>query len=332
MKQVVYVASPESQQIHAFRLADNGELSLLQTVEVPGQVQPMVIHPDGHRLYVGVRPEFGVLTYHIDGEGKLEEGAMAPLPGSPTHLGIDLQGRFVFSASYSFNNVSIHPINEEGIVTAPIHVLEDIQAPHSANIDPTNQLLMIPALKEDRIRQFDFSVKGEATPHASAELKTVEGAGPRHMAFHPNHHFAYCVNELNSTVDVYQKDVASGEYRQVQTLGIMPADFSGTCWAADLHITPDGKFLYASDRTASLISILTVSADGSELELVGHHATQTQPRGFNIDHSGQYVITAGQKSDAIEVAKIDPTNGHLTTLNTYPVGKGPMWASILEIN
>ncbi|MFD3232036.1 6-phosphogluconolactonase [Rahnella aceris] len=332
MKQVVYIASPESQQIHTFRLADNGELSLLQTVDVPGQVQPMVIHPDGHRLYVGVRPEFGVLTYRIDHEGKLEEAAMAPLPGSPTHLGIDLQGRFVFSASYSFNNVSIHPLDEKGLALAPVQVLVNIQAPHSANIDPTNQVLMIPALKEDRIRQFDFSVNGEATPHNAPELKTAAGAGPRHMAFHPNHHFAYCVNELNSSVDVYQKDVTSGEYRQVQSLGIMPADFTGTCWAADLHITPDGKFLYASDRTASLISVLTVSEDGSVLELAGHHATQTQPRGFNIDHSGQYVITAGQKSDAIEVAKIDPQNGQLTTLKTYAVGKGPMWVSILEIN
>ena len=332
MKQVVYVASPESQQIHVFRLADTGELSLLQTVDVPGQVQPMVIHPDGHRLYVGVRPEFGVLTYRIDSEGKLEEAAMAPLPGSPTHLGIDLQGRFVFSASYSFNNVSIHPLDEKGHALAPAQVLENIQAPHSANIDPTNQLLMIPALKEDRIRQFDFSAKGEATPHAGTELKTVAGAGPRHMAFHPNHHFAYCVNELNSSVDVYQKDVSTGEYRQVQTLGILPADFAGTCWAADLHITPDGKFLYASDRTASLISVLRVSADGSVLELVGHHATQAQPRGFNIDHSGQYVISAGQKSDAIEVAKIDQQNGHLTTLKTYAVGKGPMWVSILDIH
>ncbi|MDF1893244.1 6-phosphogluconolactonase [Rahnella contaminans] len=333
MKQVVYVASPDSQQIHAFHLADNGELSLLQTVEVPGQVQPMVLHPDGHRLYVGVRPEFGVLTYHIDHEGKLEEAAMAPLPGSPTHLGIDLQGRFVFSASYSFNNVSIHPLDEKGHALAPVQVLENIQAPHSANIDPTNQLLMIPALKEDRIRQYDFSQKGEATPHQTAsELRTAEGAGPRHMAFHPNHHFAYCVNELNSSVDVYQKDVGTGEYRQVQTLGVMPADFTGTCWAADLHITPDGKFLYASDRTASLISVLSVSEDGSELTLTGHHATQTQPRGFNIDFTGQYVITAGQKSDAIEVAKINPKNGQLTTLKTYPVGKAPMWVSILEID
>lgn len=332
MKQVIYVASPESQQIHAFRLADDGGLSLLQTVEVPGKVQPMVVHPDGQCLYVGVRPEFGVLTYHIDNEGKLEKSAMTPLPGSPTYLGIDLQGRFVFSASYSCGNVSIHPLNEKGHVMAPVQVLENIRAPHSANIDPTNHLLMIPALKEDCIRQFDFSVKGKATPHAGVELKTLEGAGPRHMAFHPNHLFAYCINELSSSLGVYQKDVVSGGYHQLQTLSILPAGFSGTCWAADLHITPNGKFLYASDRTASLIAILTVSVDGSEIELVGHHATQTQPRGFNIDHSGQYVITAGQKSDAIEVAKIDPKNGHLATLKTYPVGKGPMWVSVLGIN
>ncbi|GAB2936311.1 6-phosphogluconolactonase [Hafnia psychrotolerans] len=331
MKQVVYVASPESQQIHAFRLGEEGELSLLQTVDVPGQVQPMVIHPDGHRLYVGVRPEFGVLTYNIGHDGSLEQAAMAPLPGSPTHVGVDLQGRFLFSASYSFNNVSIHPINEKGEALAPVHVLEDIQAPHSANIDPTNQLLMIPALKEDCIRLFDFSLQGEATPHQPQSVSTATGAGPRHMAFHPNQHFAYCVNELNGSVDVYQKDVTSGEYCRVQTLDIMPSDFKETRWAADIHITPNGKYLYTSDRGSSLISVMTVSGDGGELVLAGHHATQTQPRGFNIDHRGRFVITAGQKSDAIEVAKIDQNSGALTALKTYPVGKGPMWVSIVEL-
>jgi len=331
MKQVVYVASPESQQIHVFGLGEDGALNPLQIVDVPGQVQPMVIHPDGHRLYVGVRPEFGILTYRIDHEGKLEQAGMAPLPGSPTHVGTDLQGRFLFSASYSFNNVSIHPIDHDGIVKAPIHVLEDIQAPHSANIDPTNQLLMIPALKEDRIRLFDFNVQGEATPHTPHALQTAVGAGPRHMAFHPNQHFAYCVNELDSSVDVYQKDVTSGEYHGVQSLNIMPTDFDGTCWAADIHITPDGKFLYACDRTSSLISVLNVSEDGGQLTLTGHHATQKQPRGFNIDYKGQFVITAGQKSDAIEVTKIDQTTGALTTLKEYPVGKGPMWVSILDV-
>lgn len=331
MKQVVYIASPDSQQIHAFQLADSGELSLLQVVDVPGQVQPMVVSPDNRHLYVGVRPAFGVVSYRIAHDGKLEETGVAPLPGSPTHISTDLQGRFLFSASYSFNNVSINPISEDGIVQAPIHVLEDIPAPHSANIDPTNQMLMIPALKEDCIRQYDFSLQGEATAHHPLALPTVAGAGPRHMAFHPNQHFAYCVNELNSSVDVYQKDVTSGEYRMIQTLDIMPSDFNGTRWAADIHITPNGRFLYVSDRTASLISVLAVSQEGSQLSLVGHHATQAQPRGFNIDHQGQFVITAGQKSDAIEVARIDKISGKLTTLNTYPVGKGPMWVSMVEL-
>ncbi|WAT03080.1 6-phosphogluconolactonase [Rouxiella chamberiensis] len=332
MKQVVYVASPDSQQIHAYTLHDNGELALLQVVEVPGQVQPMVASPDARHLYVGVRPEFAVLTYHIADDGKLEQAGMAPLPGSPTHLGIDLQGRFVFSASYSYNNVSIHPIGKDGVALAPQQVLENLQAPHSANIDPTNQLLLIPALKEDHIRLYDFSEQGEATPHQPVQLSTVEGAGPRHMAFHPNQHFAYCANELNGTVDVYQKEVTSGEYKNVQSLDIIPADFTGDRWTADLHITPDGNYLYASERTSSLLAIMKVSADGGELTLVGHHATQKQPRGFNIDNSGKFVITAGQKADDIEVAQIDPASGKLSTLKHYPVGKGAMWVTIIELH
>lgn len=332
MKQVVYVASPDSQQIHAFNLHEDGKLSLLQVVEVPGQVQPMVASPDSRQLYVGVRPEFAIVTYDIGHDGKLELAGQAPLPGSPTHLGIDLQGRFVFSASYSYNNVSIHKIGDDGVALAPHQVLENLQAPHSANINPTNQLLMIPALKEDHIRLFDFNIQGEATPHQPAQLSTAAGAGPRHMAFHPNQHFAYCVNELNGTVDAYQKDVTSGEYQNVQTLDILPADFSGERWSADLHITPDGQYLYASDRTASTLSMIKVSADGSELTLVGHHPTQTQPRGFNIDHYGKYVITAGQKSPEIEVAKIDQATGKLTRLDTYPVGKGAMWVTIIELH
>lgn len=332
MKQVVYVASPDSQQIHVFDLAANGELTLLQQVDVPGQVQPMVAAPDASHLYVGVRPEFAVLTYRIGQDGKLEQAGMAPLPGSPTHLGMDLQGRFLFSASYSFNNVSINPIAPDGVALAAQQVLENLQAPHSANIDPTNQLLMIPALKEDHIRLYDFSLQGEATAHQPAELSTKSGAGPRHMVFHPNQHFAYCVNELDSSVDVYQKDVTSGEYHAIQTLDILPADYSGQRWAADIHITPNGRYLYACDRGSSLLSVLKVSHDGSELELVAHHATQTQPRGFNIDHSGQYVITAGQKSDAIEVARIDENSGELSLLKTYAVGKGPMWVTIITLH
>jgi 6-phosphogluconolactonase len=112
----------------------------------------------------------------------------------------------------------------------------------------------------------------------------------------------------------------------------MPADFTGTCWAADIHITPDGRHLYTTDRTASLISIFDVSAQDGTLTLIGHQPTETQPRGFNIDHNGQFLIAAGQKSHHIEVYGIEPDNGNLTPLARYAVGQGPMWVSVLALD
>ncbi|WON76025.1 6-phosphogluconolactonase [Serratia sp. UGAL515B_01] len=329
MKQIVYVASPESQQIHVWQLDGNGALTLLQTVDVPGQVQPMVIHPDRTHLYVGVRPVFGIVSYRIKADGQLEQAGMAPLPGSPTHISTDLQGRYLFSASYSGNCASVSPIGHDGVVVAPIEQIEGLTAPHSANIDPTNQLLLVPCLKEDRIRLFNLSLEGKLTPHSQDAVSTATGAGPRHMAFHPNSQFAYCVNELDGTVDVFAISKNGGKYMLVQTLDAMPADYSDTRWAADIHLTPNGRFLYVSERASSTLTILSVSADGGKIEVMGHHATEAQPRGFNIDHSGRFVISAGQKSDHIEVCEIDQNSGELTTLARYPVGKGAMWVSIL---
>lgn len=329
MKQIVYVASPESQQIHVWQLDDAGALALLQTVEVPGQVQPMTIHPDKTHLYVGVRPAFGIVSYRIDADGTLQQAGMAPLPASPTHISTDLQGRYLFSASYSGNCASISPIGHDGVVASPAQQTDGLTAPHSTNIDPTNQLVLIPCLKEDRIRLFDLSMDGQLKPHAQPAVETAAGAGPRHMAFHYNDQYAYGINELDGTVNVLAISENGKKYRLTQTLDIMPADFDGTRWAADIHITPNGRYLYTSDRSASILTIFSVSEDGSTLSVVGYHPTEAQPRGFNIDNSGRFVISSGQKSDHIAVHQIDQDSGKLTTLARYPVGKGPMWVSVL---
>ncbi|PWC13692.1 6-phosphogluconolactonase [Brenneria roseae subsp. americana] len=332
MQQVVYVASPESQQIHVWQLGAEGNLTLLQVVDVPGQVQPMTIAPDKRHLYVGVRPEFRVISYRIDDQGLLTDAGAATLPGSPTHLSTDLAGRFLFSASYSGACVSVSPIGENGVAGEPIQQLDGLEGCHSTNIDPTNTVLWAPCLKEDRIRLYDLGSTGVLSVHRQPEMTTVAGAGPRHMAFHPNQRFAYCVNELDSSVDVYQLDAADGQLQKIQTLDAMPAGFSDTRWAADIHITPDGRFLYISDRTASLLSIFQVSEDGGTLSLTGHQPTETQPRGFNIDHTGEFLISAGQKSQHIEVYRIDGDKGALQPLARYAVGQGPMWVSVLALD
>ncbi|MCC8379196.1 6-phosphogluconolactonase [Xenorhabdus sp. PB30.3] len=328
MKQVVYTASPNSRQIHVWSLNIAGELSLLQTVSVPGEVQPMVIHPDGKHLYVGIRPQFSIVTYKIRADGRLEQQSIAPLPGSPTHISTDRAGCFLFSASYSFNNLSVHPIDEKGIAKAPIQVVEGLKAPHSANIDRENRQLLVPCLKEDHIRIFDLNDHGYLTERRADEMTTKAGAGPRHMAFHPEKEAIYCINELDSTVDVLRK---WEKYRIVQSIDSLPADFSAVRWSADIHITPDGRHLYTSERSESVISHFIVSEDGYHLTLAGHYPTETQPRGFAIDHSGCFLIASGQKSDHISVSGIDKYTGKLTQLARYPVGKGPMWVTVLAL-
>lgn len=109
---------------------------------------------------------------------------------------------------------------------------------------------------------------------------------------------------------------------------MMPPDFTGVRWAADIHITPDGRHLYACDRTASIITIFSVSEDGSVLSIEGYQPTEAQPRGFNLDHSGKYLIAAGQKSHHIAVYEIAGEQGLLKEKGRYAVGQGPMWVVV----
>lgn len=328
MKQVVYTASPESQQIHVWQMNDEGALTLLQVIDVAGQVQPMVVSPKRDFLYVGVRPNFRVLAFKIAADGTLTEAGQAPLPGSPTHISTDREGRFLFCGSYNDACVSVSPIGDDGIPQAPLQVINGLDGCHSANIDTDNKTLYVPALKQDRICLFTLGADGQLTPRKQAQVTTVEGAGPRHMQFHPGGQFAYCVNELDSTVEVWALNTGEGEAESVQALDMMPPDFSGTRWAADIHLTPDGRFLYACDRTSSTLAIFSVSELGDELNLEGFQPTETQPRGFNIDHSGRYLVAAGQKSHHIEVYAISEPKGLLEPLERYAVGQGPMWVVI----
>lgn len=331
MKQIVYTASPESQQIHVWQLDDEGALTLLQVVDAPGQVQPMVVSPDKRFLYVGVRPAFRIVAFKISADGKLAEAGHAALPGSPTHISTDRRGRFIFVGSYNDACVSVSPIGEDGLPGAPLQVINGLEGCHSANIDPDNKILYVPALKQDRICLFDLQENGELQPHRQPQVNTLAGAGPRHMVFHPGGQYAYCINELNSTVDVWQLNNASEEVERVQSLDMMTADFTGTRWAADIHLTPDGRHLYSCDRTGSILTAFSVSEDGGQLSVIGYHPTETQPRGFNIDNSGNYLVAAGQKSHHIEVSKISPQQGTLQPLARYAVGQGPMWVVITEI-
>lgn len=329
MKHIVYVTSPDSRQIHVWQMDNQGALTLLQVVDALEQGHPIAIHPANSHLYIGIRPTFSVVSYHINKQGLLTEVGMSPLPGSPTHLTTDLRGTKLYSVSYSSSCLSVSPIDEHGVVGAPQQTLKGLNKCHSANVDTTNQMLWVPCLQEDRIRLYKIDKSGYVTTLRPAALYSVVGAGPRHMTFHHGGEYAYAINELSGTVNVITINAAGTGPRIIQTLDIMPASFSGTRWAADIHITPNGRWLYCCDRTTSIISRFAVSKDGGILSLLGHQKTETQPRSFNIDTQGRFLVAAGQKSHHIAVYAIDAQSGELTSLARYMVGQGPTWVSIL---
>lgn len=326
MKQIVYVASPESQQIHVWSLNCAGELSLLQTLDVPGQPQPMLASEDGKYLYVGVRPNFRVLTYLIEPQGTLNLVAQTSIPGTPVHLSLDNSGRFMFVPSYHQHNLAVLPI-QQGIPGAPIQVIEGLKNPHSSHVDSDNQQLWVPCLGEDHIRLFDLNAEGRLKEASADRITTKAGAGPRHLAFHPSKKVIYCINELDATLNVYHQFT---RYREMQNINVYPAGFNSTPWAADVHITPNGRHLYACERSDSIMSHFLVSDDGMHLTLAGVYPTETQPRGFNLDTEGRFLISCGQKSNHVSVARIDQITGELTELGRYPVGKGSMWVTVVN--
>lgn len=327
MQQTVYTASPDSQQIHVWRLdASRATLTLVQVLEVDSQVQPLVISPDGRFLYAGVRPEFRLLAFHIARQqGTLSFAGSVPLPGSPTHISLDSHGHFLFSSSYNAGCVSVTRL-EQGMPVATEQVIHGLDGCHSATLSTDQRTLWVPALRQDRICLFTLQDDGKLVAHNPAQLNTPAGAGPRHMAFHPRKPVAYCINELNACVDVWLWQ--DGQIRCIQRQDMLPATFTGVRWAADIHITPDGRFLYACERTSSVITVFGVAESGCQLSVLACQPVEQQPRGFNLDKYGEFLIASGQKSSQITLYAIDKQHGTLQEKGRYPTGKGTMWVVV----
>ncbi|PLK58410.1 6-phosphogluconolactonase [Candidatus Palibaumannia cicadellinicola] len=288
----------------------------------------MTIHPAKTHLYLGVRPVCSVVSYRIDiNYGLLSEVGRAPLFSSPTHLTTDLLGNTLYCASYNGSCLSVSQIDEQGIAGAPVQIIDKLINCHSSNVDTNNRVVWVPCLKEDRIRLFHRAKVGTLMPYEPEAVQSRIGAGPRHMAFHYAGGYTYTINELDSTVTI----CTTNHPCIVQTIDIMSSHLDHGRWAADIHITPDGRWLYCSDRSASIIACFAVSENGRVLHLIGHYSTEIQPRGFNIDATGRYLIVSGQKSHHITVYGIDKQNGALNKLSRYAVGQGPMCVVIINL-
>jgi 6-phosphogluconolactonase len=188
------------------------------------------------------------------------------------------------------------------------------------------------SLGSDVIHQFRFDpATGMLAPHAPPTVPASPGGGPRHFVFHPAGRHVYLLNERAASVDVFTWDAAAGRLERQSTVSALPSGFDGKPWAADLHVTPDGRFLYASERTTSTLAGFRIEPADGTLSPVGHTATEKQPRGFAIDPAGRFLLAVGQLSHAMSSYRIDAATGALTRLGQYPMGQNPNWIEIVTL-
>ncbi|HET9434554.1 MAG TPA: beta-propeller fold lactonase family protein, partial [Chitinophagaceae bacterium] len=189
-----------------------------------------------------------------------------------------------------------------------------------------------PDLGIDKVMIYSFDEKtGKLAAAEQQFAASTPGAGPRHFTFHPNGKFAYLVEELTGHVVAYQ--MSNGQLKLLQRTSTLPRGKTGYSGSADIHVSPDGKFLYASNRgDFNNIAIFKVDSKSGNLAIVGFQSTLGKtPRNFNFDPSGNYLLVGNQDSDEIVIFKRNLKSGLLEdTKKRIAVGKPVClkWAAV----
>jgi 6-phosphogluconolactonase len=300
----------------------------------------LALHPNGRFLYaVGEMGEFrgektgAVSAFAIDSaSGDLTVLNQQPSMGTgPCHLVVDARGRVVLVANYGSGTVAVLPLGDDGRLGEPSSVQSHSgtgpnerrqEGPHAHGIalDAEERRAFVADLGADRLFVYDLDAAAGALAPSDPPVPAVAlepGAGPRHVVFDPRGEVLYSINELDSTVTVLRYDAASGGLEKVQTTTTLPDDFEGENSTAEIAISPDGRFLYGSNRGHDSLAVFAVDPASGRLTLVGHVSTGGHsPRHFAIDPTGGWLLAANQRSDSVVPYRLDPESG-------MPAAAGP---------
>ena len=352
----VYVSNAEDGEIGLYTMQADGSLQPGQRFKAEKVVMPMTVSPDKRFLVAAVRSKpFSAYTYGIDrATGALKLVGTGPLAESFPYVTLDRSGRFLLGASYGANLVSVNPVAADGRVGEPMQTVPTARNAHAIITDRTNRFVFVPHLGTDQVFQFLFDEKsGRLTANTPPVVQMKAGTGPRHLISSSDNRFVYLLNELTATVTTLALDGKTGLLAEVSSASALPPDSKlvpgaprgavgipgapvrntdNDIWASDLHLTPNGNFLYAAERTSSSIGGFKVDGATGKLAYVGSTPTEKQPRGFRIDPTGRFMVVSGEKSDTISAYSLDASSGALKLIGKYPTGKGSNWVEIVSFD
>lgn len=311
--------------------AETGRTSFLSEVQT---VSPtfLCISPDRKFVYsVNATPADGsVSAFTFDyNTGLLKLINKQPSGGgNPAHITIDKEAKNVIVSNYGTGTLSVLPINKDGSLAAATQtiigegssIIPQRQAGshiHSAIFSPDEKHVLYADLGTDKISiaKYKAGKVPPLTPEEVAVEKVKPGSGPRIFDFSPDGRFLYLINEMGATVNCYSYD--KGKISFIDGVGLASPGFTGRSSAADVHVSPDGKFLYATNRgTANELVVYAVNQVTGKLTNVIRYPTGMEPRSFVIEPGGNFLLLATQLSDAVQIYKINKLTGILMPLNS----------------
>lgn len=321
--------SGTSKGIYVYRFnTESGESSYVSQIDGISNPSYLTVSPNEKFVYSVSENEAGnaqACAFSFDKKsGKLTFlNSQKTNGGSPCYINTDPKGKYVITANYSGGNVTVFPAKSDGSLLPASQVIgfEERDKPdsrlHCVAFSPDGKYLFADDLGKDKVHKFTVNYPAKGTDNSTflltgkpAAFEVEQGSGPRHLTFHPNRKFAYLINEKSGKVTVFKYN--KGTLKDIQYIAADTTPGVGKKGSGDIHITPDGRYLYASNRLkADGLAIFKINQSTGELTRIGYQFTGIHPRNFIITPNGKYLLVASRDNNNIQIFAIDSNSGLL---------------------
>jgi 6-phosphogluconolactonase len=311
---------------------NTGKLSYVNVSPFIVNPSYLAIHPDSMWLYAvnetgsaDNKSGGAVSAFRISEQGKALEfiNSVSSHGSYPCYVSIDQSGNYVMTANYGSGTVALFPLQPNGALIEATSIDQHMGKEAAAGHEGAHAHMIIPSpygnfvyavdLGTDKIYLYKIDPVESKLISTGLDTETKSGAGPRHLVFHPFKNLAYVVNELNGSIEAMQADTVTGVLTRFQIISTLSEGNGNEAACADIHISPSGKYLYASNRgIINNIAMYEINSETGHLTLIGHQPVKGRtPRNFIIDPTGTYLLVANQGSDNIVTFRIDQATGRL---------------------
>lgn len=331
----LFVSLLEEKKIVTFqRDSESGELTRRGETICPAEPAFLSVSPDSKTLFASFRSSGELASFRIDASnGRLTPISVVQGGDDPAYLLPDRTGRFLLSAYYLANKVTVHKLGRHGSIgSEALQTIPTADKAHGFVLDTKNTMAFVPHTGANRIYQFRFDQKQGRIAASSPAFVTPPGKEdhPRHIVMHPSDRWAYTSNEAGDGIGVYEVDRDSATLKHLQTESTLPDDFDGSKNAtARCEITPDGQFVYVANRGHDSIAGFAIDQKTGRVTSLGQTPTEQIPRSFTIEPRGRFLYAAGQGSGKIAAFRVK-RDGTLERFATYDSGPVSWWALAVD--